>query len=155
MKVETYQLFTASIVYNTMLLALIVRLIGLHDTILTNSSVFRLGHCVNFKAMGYESTRFSTIVADKSHHVTLALGDMICLADSFVLTLGHFVNFKAMRYNSKSFSGIVGDKSHQVTYPYLIRFVKPILFKVRPFTGKSFLFPGRVFTLFACVKERR
>ena len=47
---------------------------GLHDTIcLTDSFVFMLGHCVNFKAIRYESTSVNRIVSNKSHRLTLAL----------------------------------------------------------------------------------
>ena len=38
--------------------------LGLHDTIcLTDSFVFRIINCVNFKAMRYESISFNRIVA--------------------------------------------------------------------------------------------
>ena len=49
------------------------RLSLLPDTIcLADSFKFTLSHCLNFKAMTFESTGFNRIVADKSHDVTLA-----------------------------------------------------------------------------------
>ena len=39
----------------------------------TDSFVLLQGQCVNFKAMRYDSTSFSRIVAGKSQRVTLAL----------------------------------------------------------------------------------
>ena len=90
--------------------------LGLHDAICrTDSFVFTLGHCVNFKAMRYESTSFNRIVADKSHLVKPGLHNAICLTDYFVFALGHCVNFKAMRYVSTGFNRIVADKLHLVT----------------------------------------
>ena len=46
--------------------------LGLHNAIcLIGSLVFTSGHCVNFKAMRYESTSFNRIVGNKSHRVVL------------------------------------------------------------------------------------
>ena len=48
--------------------------LGLHGAIcLTDSVVFTLGHCVDFKATRYELTGFNRIVVDGSYYRTLAL----------------------------------------------------------------------------------
>ena len=71
-----------------------------------------LGHCLNFKAMRFESTCFNRIVSDKLHRVTLVLHAYDCRTVFFVFTLGHCVNFKTTRYEPTSFIGIVTDKFH-------------------------------------------
>ena len=40
---------------------------------MTDSFVFKLRHCVDFKAIRYKSINFSRIVAEKSHPFTPAL----------------------------------------------------------------------------------
>ena len=40
---------------------------------LSDSFVFMLGDCVNFRAIRYNSSSFNRIIAEKSHRVILAL----------------------------------------------------------------------------------
>ena len=48
--------------------------LGLYDEIsLTDSFIFTLCDCVDFKAIGYESTSFNRIIANKSYCVTPAI----------------------------------------------------------------------------------
>ena len=56
------------------------------------------------KAIRYESTSLSRIVADKLHRVRLQLHVAIYRPDSFVLMLRYCAKLKAMRYESTSFN---------------------------------------------------
>ena len=52
----------------------------LHSAIYrTDSFVLMLRYCANLKAIRYESTSFNRIIADKLHHVIVALDDNILL----------------------------------------------------------------------------
>ena len=63
-----------------------------------NSFVFASNCSSSFKAIRYEATSMSRIVANRSHHLRLGLRDAIRLTDSFLYTLGYCVNFGAIRY---------------------------------------------------------
>ena len=55
---------------------------GLHDAIcLTDFFVFTFDHCVNFKAIRYESISLNRIVADELHGKKPGLHGAICLTD--------------------------------------------------------------------------
>ena len=53
---------------------------------------------MNVKAMTYESTSFTRIVADRLHCVRLVLDGAICPADSFEFTICHCTRLKAFRH---------------------------------------------------------
>ena len=46
---------------------------------LTDSFVFTPGHCINFKAVRYDSTSFNKSIGDKLYDVTLVEHDIISL----------------------------------------------------------------------------
>ena len=82
----------------------------LHDAIYRpDSSVLILRHCVNLKAIRYESTSLNRIVADKSHRVIIALARN-------VLQLGNLSNIRdsnSVRKPSKVWQEMFGPSSQK------------------------------------------
>ena len=88
----------------------------LHDAIcLTDSFVFTLGHCVDFKATRFELASFNRIVADKSYRVVSSFIQVIFSGSHYPLPafIGSnlfFVFFKQVYFSLMYFSFSVKDK---------------------------------------------
>ena len=65
-----------------------------------DSFVLMLRHCVNLKAIGYESTSLNRIAADKSHGVIVTLRNVV--TSNFVVQLLHLLRAKGLYFFSSS-----------------------------------------------------
>ena len=79
-----------------------------------------LGFCGNLKAIRYESTSLNRIVADKLHHVIVALSFKLQLHDAiyrlrfYSNSLIHKLSLSNSHNNLASIQKNRGDKSHRV-----------------------------------------